>query len=46
MSEYKDIKNNTYTIIQRVLSGDERKIYTEDEILTELWRIFSGTKQM
>ena len=46
MSEYKDIKNNTYTVIQRVLSGDERKIYTEEEILTQLWRIFSGTKQM
>jgi hypothetical protein len=42
MSEYKDIKNNTYTVIQRVLSRDERKIYTEEEILTELWRIFSG----
>ena len=42
MSEYKDIKNNTYTITQRVLSGEERKIYTEEEILTELWKIFSG----
>lgn len=42
MSEYKDCKNNTYIVTQRVLSGEEKKIYTEEEILTELWKIFSG----
>jgi hypothetical protein len=42
MSEYKDVKNNIYTVTQRVLKDDERKIYTQEEILTELWRIFSG----
>ena len=42
MSEYKDCKNNTYSVTQRVLSEEERKIYTEEEILTELWKIFSA----
>ena len=42
MSEYKDLKNNTYSVTQRVLSGEERKIYTEEEILTELFKIFSS----
>ena len=42
MSEYKDLKNNTYIVTQRVLSGDERKIYTEEELLLELWKIFSA----
>ena len=42
MSEYKDLKNNTYTIIQSILSVEERKIYTEEEILTELFKIFSS----
>ena len=42
MSEYKDVKNNIYTVTQRVLKDDERKIYTQEEILTELWKIFSA----
>ena len=42
MSEYKDLKNNTYSITQRILSGEERKIYTEEEILMELFKIFSA----
>ena len=42
MSEYKDLKNNTYTIIQSIVSEEERKIYTEEEILTELFKIFSS----
>ena len=42
MSEYKDVKNNIYTVTQRVLKDDERKIYTHEEILTELWKIFSA----
>ena len=42
MSEYKDIKNNIYTVTQRVLNGNERKIYTEEELLAELWKIFSA----
>ena len=36
MSEYKDLKNNTYSVTQRVLSGEERKIYTEEEIIQAL----------
>ena len=42
MSEYKDLKNNTYRVTQSVLSEEERKIYTEEEILMELWKIFSA----
>ncbi len=42
MSEYKDLKNNTYTIIQIILSEEERKTYTKEEILTELFKIFSA----
>ena len=42
MSEYKDLKNNTYRVTQRVSSSEETKIYTEEEILTELWKIFSA----
>ena len=42
MSEYKDIKNNIYRVTQRILSGEERKVYTPEEILTELWKIFSA----
>ena len=42
MSEYNDIKNNTHAVIQRVLGEDERKVYTEEEILEELFKIFSG----
>jgi hypothetical protein len=42
MSEYKDLKNNAYRVTQRVSSSEEKKIYTEEEILTELWKIFSA----
>ena len=42
MSEYKDLKNNTYTIIQSIVSEEERKTYTKEEILTELFKIFSS----
>ena len=42
MSEYKDLKNNTYMVTQRVPGAEERKIYTEEEILAELWKIFSA----
>lgn len=42
MSEYKDLKNKTYLVTQRILSMEERKIYTEEEILTELFKIFTS----
>jgi len=42
MIEYKDLKNKTYLVTQRVLSEEERKIYTEEEILTALFKIFSS----
>ena len=42
MSEYKDIKNNTHRVTQRILSGEERKVYTQEEILTELFKIFTA----
>jgi hypothetical protein len=41
MTEYKDLKNNTYHVTQSILSVEERKIYTEEEILMELFKIFS-----
>ena len=34
MSEYKDLKNNTYTVTQRVLKTEnEREDFTEEEIV-------------
>lgn len=41
MTEYKDLKNNTYRVTQSI-RVEERKIYTEEEILTELFKIFSS----
>ena len=41
MTEYKDIKNNTYKILQRKASESGAKIYTEEEILEELYKIFA-----
>lgn len=41
MSEYTDVKNNTYKVEQKcILSEDERK-RAEEEIIEELYRIFT-----
>ena len=42
MSEYKDIKNNTHRVTQRMAGEGEGKIYTEEEIVEALFKIFSG----
>ena len=43
MSEYKDIKNHTHAIIQRVLkTKNGREDFTEEEIVEALFKIFSG----
>ena len=41
MTEYKDIKNNTFKILQRTASEGGAKIYTEEEILEALYKIFA-----
>lgn len=40
MSEYTDIKNNTYKIIQRSLDKDKEKEDNEAEIIDRLYYIF------
>ena len=43
MSEYKDIKNNTHAVIQRVLKAENKQdSFTEEEIVEALFKIFSG----
>ena len=42
MSEYKDIKNNTHRVTQRTTAEGEGKIYTEEEIVEALFKIFAG----
>ena len=39
MSEYKDMKNHTYAVTQRVLK-DENKKSSEEEITEALYKIF------
>lgn len=41
MSEYKDKKGNTYTITNTVLLPPEEKERIENEIVEELYRIFT-----
>lgn len=41
MSEYKDIKNNSHAVIQRVLKTEnEQENFTEEEIVEALFKIF------
>ena len=41
MSEYKDIKNNTHAVIQRVLKTENgREDFMEEEIVEALFKIF------
>ncbi len=40
MSEYTDIKQHTYTVLQTVLVTKEEKKEREKEILEALYRIF------
>lgn len=41
MSEFKDIKNNTHAVIQRVLKTEnEREDFTKEEIVEALFKIF------
>ena len=43
MSEYKDIKNNTHAVIERVLKAENKQdSFTEEEIVEALFKIFSG----
>ena len=43
MTEYKDIKNNTYILIQRKKETDSSETsYTEEEIVEALYKIFAG----
>lgn len=41
MSEYTDAKNNTYKIINTVLLTAEEKEQAENEIVEELYKIFT-----
>lgn len=41
MSEYTDIKNNTYMITNTVLLTGEEKEQAENEIVEELYKIFA-----
>ena len=41
MSEYTDAKNNTYKITNTVLLTAEEKEQTENEIVEELYKIFT-----
>lgn len=41
MSEYTDAKNNTYTITNIVLLTAEEKEQAENEIVEELYKIFT-----
>ena len=43
MTEYKDIKNNTYRLIQRKKETDSNETaYTEEEIIEALYKIFAS----
>jgi hypothetical protein len=43
MSEYKDIKNHTHAIIQRVMKAENKQdSFTKEEIVEALFKIFSG----
>ena len=42
MTEYKEIKHNTFKILQRKASEGGAKIYTEEEILEALYKIFAN----
>ena len=42
MSEYTDANNNTYKITNTVLLTAEEKEKAENEIVEELYRIFTG----
>ena len=41
MSEYTDIKNNTYMITNTVLLTEEEREHAENEIVEELYKIFA-----
>nr|QGT51068.1 hypothetical protein Firmicute1046_1440 [uncultured Firmicutes bacterium] len=41
MSEYKDLRNNTYKINQSVLLDDSQTEQRREEIIEELYRIFN-----
>ncbi len=41
MSEYTDTKNNTYKITNTVLLTEEEKEQAENEIVEELYKIFT-----
>jgi hypothetical protein len=41
MSEYTDLKNNSYTVTQRVLKTENgQEDFTEEEIVEALFKIF------
>ncbi len=40
MTEYTDVKGNTYPLIQRVLVRDGKQTYTEEELTAEVYKIF------
>ncbi len=43
MTEYKDIKNNTFKLIQRKNeASNNENSYTEEEIIAALYKIFAG----
>lgn len=42
MSEYTDMKNNTYRIIQHIHSSTNNKEQLENEIVEELYNIFAS----
>lgn len=42
MSEYKDLKNKTHAVIQRVIGAENKQdSFTEEEIIEQLIKIFS-----
>jgi hypothetical protein len=47
MLEYKDIKNNTYNVIQtiRTPNSDEEREYIKENILNDLYNIFASKKK-
>ena len=45
MSEYRDLKNNVYKVTERVLGEDDKKPYTEEEIVEQLMKIFAKNKR-
>ena len=42
MSEYTDIKNNTYKISHQIRLTDEEREKAENEIVEELYKIFTS----